>query len=466
MRAHFVAIGGVGMSVVAELMLAQGVTVTGSDRSDSPVLQHLAALGATVHVGHDAAHVSGADVVVVSTAIHADNPELVAAREQGIEVIHRSQALARAAAGQDFVAVAGAHGKTTTSAMLALALADLGLDPSYAIGAGLRGRGSGGHLGAGSLFVAEADESDGSFLAYQPRVAVVTNIEPDHLDHYGTAEAVHQAFTDFADRIVPGGLLVACTDDLGAADLARRTAAVGTRVLGYGTTVPDDGPPERVQIRVRELGGQGSRAELVATDASGQVAEPVELVLPVPGEHNLRNAVAAWCAGRELGADPVALARALGTFTGTARRFEDRGSAGGVRVIDDYAHHPTEVAALLTTARQTAAGGRVLVLFQPHLFSRTEAFAEDFAHALSVADAVVLTAIYPAREEPRPGITSALVADRVAGARYLPDDEAAARAVADLARPGDLVLTVGAGDVTTLAPVILDRIETRAQERS
>src|SRR5699024_7943682 len=290
MRAHFVAIGRVGMSVVAELMLAQGVTVSGSDRADSPVLRHLAALGATVHVGHDAAHVSGADVLVVSTAVPADNPELVAAREQGIEVVHRSQALARAAAGQDFVAVAGAHGKTTTSAMLALALADLGLDPSDAIGAGLRGRGSGGHLGTGALFVAEADESDGSFLAYQPRVAVVTNIEPDHLDHYGTAEAVHQAFPEFAGRIVPGGLLVACTDDPGAADLARRTAAVGTRVLGYGTAVPADGPPEQVQIRVGELGGQGSRAELVATDASGQVAEPVELVLPVPGEHNLRNA--------------------------------------------------------------------------------------------------------------------------------------------------------------------------------
>ncbi len=465
MRAHFVAIGGAGMSVVAELMLAQGVTVSGSDRVDSPVLAHLAGLGATVHVGHDAAHVAGADLVVVSTAIKADNPEVVAAREQGIEVIHRSQALARAAAGQDFVAVAGAHGKTTTSAMLALALADLGADPSYAIGAGLRGRGSGGRVGGGGAFVAEADESDGSFLAYHPRVAVVTNIEPDHLDHYGSREAVHQAFVDFASRIVPGGLLVACTDDPGAADLATRVHAVGTRVLGYGTaTAP--GPGEHVQIRVLELGAAGSRAELVVTEASGRRSDPVELVLAVPGEHNLRNATAAWCAGRELGVDPAALARALGTFTGTARRFEDRGSAGGVRVVDDYAHHPTEVAALLATARRAAGGGRVLVLFQPHLFSRTETFAADFAQALSAADEVVLTAIYPAREEPRPGITSALVADRLPGARYLPDHEAAAHAVADLARPGDLVLTVGAGDVTALAPVILARIEARAREES
>ena len=456
MRAHFVAIGGAGMSVIAELMLAQGVAVTGSDRSDSPVLARLAELGARVQVGHDGALVQGADLVVVSTAIRPDNPEVVAAREQGIEVIHRSEALARVAREQDFVAVAGAHGKTTTSAMLALALTDLGADPSYAIGAQLRGRGSGGHFGTGSTFVAEADESDGSFLAYRPRVAVVTNIEPDHLDHYGTAAAVHQAFDDFAAQIEPGGLLVACTDDPGAAGLARRAAARGTRVLAYGTAPVADLP--QVRITIEELGAAGSRAQLVDTGADDQA--PTTLTLAVPGEHNLRNATAAWCAGRELGARPAPLAGALGTFTGTARRFEDRGRAAGVRVVDDYAHHPTEVAALLATARRVAEPGRVLMLFQPHLFSRTEAFAEAFAEALTAADAVVLTAIYPAREEPRPGVTSALIADRVPGARYLPDHEEAATAIADLAHPGDLVLTVGAGDVTALAPVILDRLRT------
>ncbi|WP_147916588.1 UDP-N-acetylmuramate--L-alanine ligase [Ruania zhangjianzhongii] len=460
MRAHFIAIGGAGMSVIAELMLAQGTEVSGSDQADSPVLQRLAALGATVHVGHDAEHVHGADVVVVSTAIRPDNPEVLAARELGIEVIHRSEALARAAREQDFVAVAGAHGKTTTSAMLALALADLGADPSYAIGAQLRGRGSGGHLGEGGTFVAEADESDGSFLAYHPRVAVVTNIEPDHLDHYGTEEAVHQAFADFAARIVPGGLLVACTDDPGAAALARRVAAQGVRVLGYGAA-PVEGLSQ-VRIEAVELGAEGSSAVLV--DA-GSDEPPTTLALVVPGEHNLRNATAAWCAGRELGAPPEALARALGTFTGTARRFEDRGSAGGVRVVDDYAHHPTEVAALLATARRVAGSGRVLVLFQPHLFSRTEAFAEAFAGALTAADAVVLTAIYPAREEPRAEVTSALIADRLPGAQYLPDHQQAAHAVADLAAPGDLVLTVGAGDVTALGPVILARLTTGGQEQ-
>lgn len=461
MRAHFVAIGGAGMSVIAELMLAQGTDVSGSDRADSPVLARLAELGARVHVGHDRAHVSGADVVVVSTAIPADNPEVVEARDQGIEVIHRSRALARVARDQEFVAVAGAHGKTTTSAMLALALADLGTDPSYAIGAQLRGRGSGGHLGSGAAFIAEADESDGSFLAYHPRVAVVTNIEPDHLDHYGTEAAVHQAFADFAARIVPGGLLVACTDDPGAAALARRAAADGVRVLGYGSTPIADLP--QVRIESEELGGQGSTAVLVDAGASPEQRTP--LTLAVPGEHNVRNATAAWCAGRELGAPPEALARALGTFTGTARRFEDRGSTAGVRVVDDYAHHPTEVAALLATARRVAGDGRVLVLFQPHLFSRTEAFASAFADALSAADAVVLTAIFPAREEPRPGVTSALIADQVPGAHYLPDHEEAARLIADLAAPGDLVLTVGAGDVTALGPVILARLDTGAQGR-
>ena len=459
MRAHFVAIGGAGMSVIAELMLAQGAEVSGSDQADSPVLARLGALGATVYVGHDAAHVQGADIVVVSTAVRPDNPEVVAAREHGIEVIHRSQALARAAREQDFVAVAGAHGKTTTSAMLALALADLGADPSYAIGAQLRGRGSGGHLGGGRAFVAEADESDGSFLAYHPQVAVVTNIEPDHLDHYGTEEAVHQAFADFAARIVPGGLLVACTDDPGAAALARRAAVQGVRVLGYGSLPVEDLP--QVRIADEHLGPHGSSAVLVDTSSG----EATTLTLSVPGAHNLRNAAAAWCAGRELGAQPKALAQALGTFTGTARRFEDRGSAAGVRVVDDYAHHPTEVAALLASARRTAAPGRVLVLFQPHLFSRTEAFAAAFADALAAADAVVLTAIYPAREEPRAGVTSALIADRLPGARYLPDHEQAAHAVADLATPGDLVLTVGAGDVTALGPVILQRLSDAGQEQ-
>ncbi|HLR27613.1 MAG TPA: Mur ligase domain-containing protein, partial [Ruania sp.] len=322
MRAHFIAIGGAGMSVIAELMLAQGHQVSGSDRSDSPVLQRLAQLGARVHVGHDPDHVRGAQLVVVSTAIAADNPELQAAHALGIEVVHRSVALARVAGQHQFVAVAGAHGKTTTSAMLALALTAAGRDPGYAIGARLRGHGSGAHLGSGTAFVAEADESDGSFLAYTPQVAVVTNIEPDHLDHYGSAEAVREAFVQFAGRIRPGGLLVACSDDPGAAELLRQAAQRGVRTLAYGTA-EEGGSPE-VRLELARLGPESS--DVILHGPGVPAGGPLPVHIAVPGEHNARNAVAAWCAGHELGVPAEEMAAALQAFTGTARRFEDRGS--------------------------------------------------------------------------------------------------------------------------------------------
>src|SRR5699024_481483 len=416
-------------------------------------------LGARVHVGHDPDHVRGAQLVVVSTAIAADNPELQAAHALGIEVVHRSVALARVAGQHQFVAVAGAHGKTTTSAMLALALTAAGRDPGYAIGARLRGHGSGAHLGSGTAFVAVADESDGSFLAYTPQVAVVTNIEADHLDHYGSAEAVREAFVQFAGRIRPGGLLVACSDDPGAAELLRQAAQRGVRTLAYGTA-EEGGSPE-VRLELARLGPESS--DVILHGPGVPAGGPLPVHIAVPGEHNARNAVAAWCAGHELGVPAEEMAAALQAFTGTARRFEDRGSAAGVRVIDDYAHHPTEITALLHTARRTAGAGAVRVLFQPHLFSRTQEFAAAFATALSAADSVVLTAIYPAREEPRPGVTSALIADRVPHAQYIPQGQEAARAVADSAQPGDVILTVGAGDVTALGPVVLDHLRAREE---
>ncbi|MBK5250159.1 MAG: UDP-N-acetylmuramate--L-alanine ligase [Actinomycetales bacterium] len=450
MSIHFIGIGGAGMSVIAELFLAQGREVSGSDAKDSDVMARLRGLGARVHVGHEASQVEGAELVVVSTAVRGTNVELVRSRELGLEVIHRSQALALAAGERDLVAVAGAHGKTTTSAMLAIALRAAGADPSYAIGGRVLALGTGAHLGAGSVLVAEADESDGSFLNYAPRIAVVTNIEPDHLDHYGTEAAVHEAFEAFARRVVPGGLVVACADDDGARRLAQNAAARGTRVQTYGVDSGD------VRIRLKHLGAGSSSAEI------GSALGTVELDLAVPGAHNVLNATAAWCAGVELGIDPAAMAAALGEFTGTARRFEERGEVAGVRVVDDYAHHPTEVRALMRTARRAVGQGRVIVLFQPHLFSRTEAFAADFADALEPADEVVLTAIYAAREDPRPGVTSELVTSRLPGARYVPDAEEAARTVADLARPGDLVLTVGAGDVTALGAVVLARLGERS----
>lgn len=450
MSTHFIAIGGAGMSVVAELLLAKGEAVSGSDVRDSPALRRLESLGARVHIGHDAAHLGQTDRVVISSAIGDDNVELLAATERQLPVLHRSQALAEAAADRDFVAVAGAHGKTTTSAMLAVGLRAAGQDPSFAIGAVVRSLGTGAHLGSGSVFVAEADESDSSFLNYHPRVAIVTNIEADHLDHFGTVAAFEHAFVDFADRVVPGGLVITCADDDGAARFARSLRAAGARVQTYGTSTDAD-----VRIGLTHL-APGSAGARLNSDLGG-----VELDIAVPGEHNVRNATAAWCAGVELGVDPAQMAAALGEFTGTARRFEDRGSAAGVRVVDDYAHNPTKVAAALATARRAAGAGRVIALFQPHLFSRTEAFAADFARVLGSADEVIVSPIYPAREQPRPGVTSALVADQIERAHLAQDLAAAARAAADFARPGDLILTIGAGDVTTLAPAILALLEQR-----
>jgi len=446
-RYHLVGIGGAGMAPVAELLTARGLTVSGSDARPSATLERLRAAGVTAHVGHDAAHVPADATVVVSTAVRADNPELVRARELGLPVVHRSEALVVAAGEQDFVAVAGAHGKTTTSAMLAVALAEVGQDPSWAIGGQVAGLGSGAHLGRGRAFVAEADESDGSFLNYRPAVAVVTNVEPDHLDHYGSRAAFEQAFVDFAGRVT--GTLVVCSDDDGALRLAREVT--GPRVLTYGTGAAPGVGEGHVRIGDLTVGATGARALL---DAPGRDT-PVPLELAVTGAHNVRNATGAWCAGVALGADPHALAAALGSFRGTGRRFEDRGTAAGVRVVDDYAHHPTEVAATLAAARLAAGDGRVLVLFQPHLYSRTRTFAAEFAAALSAADEVVVTDVYAAREDPVPGVDGSLITGRAEGARYVPGREDAAAAVAGLARPGDLVLTMGAGDVTELGPRIL-----------
>lgn len=447
-RVHLVGVGGAGMSAVAVLLAARGLEVSGSDQRSSPLLDDLAAAGVRVRVGHDAAF--AADVVVVSSAIRPDNPELAAARARGLPVLHRSQALAALMAGRRAVAVAGVHGKSTTSAMLATVLREAGLDPDFAIGATVPPPPGapagwavgGGHAGAGEVFVAEADESDGSFLAYTPDVAVVTNVEPDHLDHYADADAFADAFAAFAARLRPGGRLVACADDAGAAALAARVRAAGTAVVTYGTGDAD-------VVLTWEPVGEGG-----AVSVTGALGE-ARMTVPAPGLHNARNAVAAWAAAVLLGVDPARAAAGTAAFAGTGRRFEDRGTAHGVRVVDDYAHHPTEVAALLRAARPVAGTGRVLVLFQPHLYSRTATFAAAFAEALGLADEVVVTDVYAAREDPVPGVDGALIADRMDRGRFVADRRAAARAIGAAARPGDLVLTVGAGDVTELAPEVL-----------
>nr|WP_286186430.1 UDP-N-acetylmuramate--L-alanine ligase [Sphaerisporangium cinnabarinum] len=462
---HLVGVGGAGMSVVARLLAAHGVPVQGSDAREGDALAALRTDGVRVWVGHDAAHVAGADTVVVSSAVRETNPELAAARAAGLRVLHRSQALAALMARGRSVAVAGAHGKTTTSAMIATVLRGAGLDPSFAIGGTVLtedGPVAGGHLGS-DVLVAEADESDGSFLNYAPDVAVVTNVEPDHLDHYGSRAAFEQAFVDFAARIVPGGTLVACADDAGARALAVAHARDGGAVVTYGTSADADVRVAGV-VATEDAGRPGARASLTGTVGAAHL-DGLELRLRVPGRHNALNATAAVVTAVVLGVDPAAAVAAAHGFLGTGRRFEARGEAGGVRVVDDYAHHPTEVAALLAAARPVAAGGRVLVLFQPHLFSRTATFAREFAQALAGADEVVVTGVYAAREEPDPAVSARTITDLVDApgvvVAAVEDRVEAAHRVADAARPGDLVLTVGAGDVTELGTVVLERIRAR-----
>nr|WP_297425978.1 UDP-N-acetylmuramate--L-alanine ligase [uncultured Actinotalea sp.] len=464
---HLVGIGGAGMSTVAALLRARGIVVSGSDAKEGATTVALRELGVRVDVGHAAEHVEDADTLVVSSAIRPTNPELVRARERGTRVLHRSEALAALMADRRAVAVAGAHGKTTTSAMIAVTLRHAGLDPSWAIGGTVldadggagpaAGALAGARHGTGDVLVAEADESDGSFLAYRPYVAVVTNIEPDHLDHYGTREAFEEAFVRFAERVEPDGWLVACADDDGARRLAATARERAVRVRTYGTA-----PDADVRVGAWQVhpAGDGPGGTVTVTAPEGDDAV---LRLAVPGAHNALNAAGAWTAARLLGVAPDVAAAGLARFHGTGRRFEDQGTVHGVRVVDDYAHHPTEVAALLAAARPVAAGGRVVVLFQPHLYSRTRAFADAFATALGAADVVVVTDVYAAREDPDPAVTGALLTDRLvaaghAASSFVADRFEAARTVGRLARPGDLVLTVGAGDVTELGPVVLDAV--------
>ncbi|MGV8976446.1 MAG: UDP-N-acetylmuramate--L-alanine ligase [Cellulomonas sp.] len=467
-RTHLIGIGGAGMSAIAGLLAARGVPVCGSDAKDSAVLSELRDAGVRVWVGHDATHVDGVDTVVVSSAVRESNPELARARATGLRVLHRSQALAALMAGYDGIAVAGAHGKTTTSAMIATALVQAGADPSFAIGGTVlsdEGPLGGSRSGAGRAFVAEADESDGSFLNYAPMVAVVTNVEPDHLDHYGSRAAFDDAFVAFTGRIAAGGLLVVCADDDGARRLVARTrvdlAARSVRVVTYGTR---DDADVVVGPLVATDGAWVVRLTTTLAEIGGTV-----LRLALPGDHNALDAAAAYVVARQVGLSADAAAAGLASFRGTGRRFEARGTADRVRVVDDYAHHPTEVAALLRAARSVAGTGHVLVLFQPHLFSRTRTFATEFGAALDLADSVVVTDVYAAREDPDPSVTGALIAERLptAGkARFVGDRHAAAAALVAMARPGDLLLTVGAGDVTELAPEILAALATRETDRA
>ena len=467
-RVHFVGIGGAGMSGIARIMLARGVEVSGSDTTaDSAALAELKALGARVHVGHAAGQLGDADTLVVSSAIRADNPELAEASSRGLRVVHRAAALASLMFGRRVIAITGTHGKTSTTSMITTVLLETGADPAYAIGGVLAATGIGAADGSGECFVAEADESDGSFLMYAPDVAVVTNVDADHLDNYGTEAAYRASFTAFLGRIKPGGTLVTCADDPGTRDLAVRARALGLRVVSYGESADAD-------YRVSGVVTDGMETSLAISAEPGEPRRPAgesnpgpfkridfDLHLRVPGHHYALNAAAAFAAAVELGIEPERVAAALATYRGAARRLEPKGEAGGVRVLDTYAHHPTELAADLRAARSIAAGrGRVIAVFQPHLFSRTRIFAAEFGVALGLADEAVVLDVYAAREDPEPGVTGRLVADAVPGgaARYVPDFGDVPKVVAALAGPGDLVLTMGAGDITKMGPLVLDEI--------
>ena len=449
---HFIGIGGAGMSVIASILSAAGHRVSGSDRTESKVLEDLRAQGVDAYPGHGTKNFPEDAIVVLSSAIREDNPELVLARERHQPAIHRSQALAEAAQGMRFVAVAGSHGKTTTSSMIAVTLLECGWDPSLAIGGPVLGVGGGGRLGR-DVFVAEADESDGSFLNYSPDIAVVTNIEPDHLDHYGTKEAFEDAFYDFAARLTPGGTLICCAEDEGAAELARKVSAA--RLLDCVQTY---GRPEHsftqptIEITSESLGATRAAAQL---DGDAGTAS---LDLQVTGAHNVLNAVGAWAACVALGLSPQEASEGLSRFVGAGRRFELVGEVAGRRAYDDYAHHPAEVAAALKQARLAAGDGKVIVVFQPHLYSRTVTFKEGLAAALSLADEVVLADIYGSREDPIEGVTSALLVDSEAAEKlfhYPGDARSAALLGASLTEEGDVCVLMGAGDIFLSTPEVV-----------
>jgi UDP-N-acetylmuramate--alanine ligase len=459
-RVHMVGIGGAGMSGIARILLDRGGLVSGSDAKDSRGLIALRARGAQVRVGHDPAALDmlpGGPTAVVTThaAIPKTNPELVEARNRGIPVILRPAVLAKLMAGYTTLMVTGTHGKTTTTSMIIVALQHSGFDPSFAVGGDFGQAGTNAHHGSGSCFVAEADESDGSLLEYSPDIVVVTNIEADHLDFYGSVEAYTAVFDQFVERIRPGGALVVCVDDAGAAALGERAAALGVRVLRYGSAQDLD-----ATLVEWTQQGTGAVAEIRLRGESG----PRVVRLSVPGRHMALNALGALLAAIEAVAPVDTVLEGLAGFDGVRRRFELVGTANGVRVFDDYGHHPTEVRVTLAALRAAVEGqGRAIAVFQPHLYSRTETFAAEFGEALSAADEVFVLDVYAAREQPLAGISGATVADAVtAPVTYVPDFSAVAARVAASVAPGDVVVTMGAGDVTLLGREILAEVEARA----
>ncbi len=455
-RVHFVGIGGIGMSGIAELLSNLGYEVSGSDARRSDVTDRLESMGVRVMTGHAASHVGNADVVVVSSAVPADNPEVVAARARGIAVIPRAEMLAELMRLRSGIAVAGAHGKTTTTSMIALVLERGGLDPTAVIGGRLSAFGSNARLGQGDYMVAEADESDRSFLTLSPSIAVVTNIDREHLENYGSWENLQAAFVEFVNKVPFYGAIVACADDpvvRALRPLMRR------RVISYAL---DERVEADVHARGVSLHAFASACTVVRRESGDRMAHLGALQLRVPGRHNVQNALAAVAVGLEVGVPFARIAAALAEFGGAERRFERIGETGGVMVVDDYGHHPTEIAAVIAAAR-AGIGRRVVLVFQPHRYSRTAQLMEEFGGALGAADEVVLTDIYAAGEAPLPGVTIDALFDAVRRTAACPVRlvrrlEEVPGEVARLARSGDLVITMGAGSIGGVGPRILDAI--------
>ena len=448
-RIHFIGLGGAGMSGIARIALAQGASVSGSDAKDSTVLSALKTLGAQVFVGHQASNIGDAEVLVVSSAIDEANPEISAAKSKGLTILTRAQALALLMSESKSVAVAGTHGKTTTTSMLTVALQQAGLDPSFAIGGMINRGGTNAHLGSGEIFIAEADESDGSFLAYKPYGAIITNIELDHVDNFPDIESVNQIFLDFVKSIQPGGFLVAGIDSPGVVNLLTQINRSDIEIITYGTSA---------DFSISHISLQPTQSHARITKLGKVLGE---LSLTIPGNHNIENATAALAAGMKLGAPVAELLAGLNKFSGAKRRFENRGSVNGVTVIDDYGHHPTEVRVTLETAKRFAQSGRVIAIFQPHRYSRTAMFVEEFAEVLAIADRVYLLEIYAASESPMPGVSSILISNSMDSAKvtFEPSMIDVVSAAVNEAKSGDLIITLGAGDVNLLVPLILQTLE-------
>ena len=472
-RIHFVGIGGIGMSGIAEVLLNLGYKISGSDLKNSAVTQRLAVLGATTFEGHAAANIAGADVVVTSSAIQVDNPEVAEARRSHVPVIQRAEMLAELMRLKYGIAIAGMHGKTTTTSMVAAVLAAGGLDPTVVVGGRVDAMGSNARLGKSQYLVAEADESDRSFLKLSPILSVVTNIDREHMDCYRDMRDVRRTFLEFMERVPFYGLVVGCHDDLA---LRRLLPRVHRRVTTYGTSRGSD-----FLIRMGRSSGTGSsrmgspptaaeHGPLIRFQVTYKEKDLGEFTLHVPGTHNVLNATAAVAVGTALAVPVEQIRSALDAFRGVDRRFQLKGKAAGVSVIDDYGHHPTEIRATLAAARQYGFR-RVHVIFQPHRFTRTRDLMDEFTAAFADADTLCLLDIYPASEKPIEGITAEALASRIAGAGngsvdYAPSFSDAVATVAALAQPGDMVLTLGAGSVSQLGAMILEKLDTMANAES